>query len=70
MSAPQPPASEPPQVWDEPQPGRDYIRMYDRGDRNMVEQLVGQGYMDGLAKANKEGEFAVGRYAAGGQSRR
>lgn len=68
MNAPQAPVSADLPVAGEPQTGRDYIRLYDGGDRNMVEQLVGQGYMEGLAKANKEGECAVGRYAARGQS--
>lgn len=39
----------------EPQSGRDFIRNYDSKDRRAVEQLVGQGYMEGLAQANKKG---------------
>ncbi len=42
----------------EPQDGRDFIRPIESRDRTAVEQLVGQGYMEDLAIANRKCESA------------
>lgn len=39
-----------------PLEGTDYIRPFAAPDRDMVEQIVGQGFMEGLTTANNRGE--------------
>lgn len=40
-----------------PLDGADYIRPFAEDDRDIIEQLVGQGFMESLTKANNWGEW-------------